>query len=518
MKNNEVLIMEKKKKICFFDDDYYLKRIESRLKKLEDAKNAFKEESNASNYAIVASCYTEVGDAYKEFRQYSMALEYYLEALHMMSSLYGDTLEGSLIDLYESIGIAFTYVGKYREGVNYGIEALKKREEICKSESTDSNYSLLANSYYNAGTIMYNVCRYERAFEYYQKAFETKIIIHEMNPENLNFASDYVKIGLAGCQMGLGKVAVEYAEKALKMKKRIYEDMPNHPEIADCYNSLGIVYNLRGENERALECFFAALDIRKTIYVNTRFHVDLMESYENVSKTYKQAKNEKKRLEYFFKSLEMKEGIYAEDPKQSHTNASNYFTECILVREHSFDYSDLLEIMEQAYNNEPSDKNYSHLATICYFLGRDYSGIGDYQKAIEMYEKALEIRENLFKKQDNSINCALLGLVYSELSDLYSNVNYIYRSHEVDVSDFEKAIYYSNKAIFTYGKINVNERYSKAITREKEYIVSAYLSMSYCYEKQGDLKKAQEYEQQAQILKKEIKVIAHLNYPPYDEY
>lgn len=293
-------------------------------------------------------------------------------------------LPAIFVTCYINSGLIHYEMGRYTKALETFDKAILLIEESKKRQED------LILIYLNKGVVYQSLGQYSQAISLTLKALRQ---IEESNDHDdlnkircmTNLASNYLDLGKYD-------LAKDYFEKCLTLCLENLEK--NHPYIAAGYSNLGVVYYHLGQYDLALEYYERALGIRMDLYGEK--HPEVANSYHNIA------------------SLMADLGKYD------------------LAIEH---YQNALEILIQEFGND-----HYEVATTIKDLGTVYDEQGNYALARSYFERALTIFLTVF------------GPTHPLVAESYNNLGFTFLyQHE-----FESSLEYYKKglAIFeeTYGK------------------------------------------------------------------
>jgi tetratricopeptide (TPR) repeat protein len=259
--------------------------------------------------------------------------------------------------------------------------------------------------YYNQlGCIKDDQCDYEKAIEYYEKAFE--MWAKTLPSNHPYFATCFNNIGLVYKNMEHYSEALQFLEGGLKMSQKTLP--PNDPDLATSYNNIGEVYRHMGEYSKALLSYEKALEIwQQTLPPN---HPDLAASYNNIGLMYTNMKEYSKALSFYEKAHEIKQRVLPPNHPDLAISYNNIAGVYIYMGEYSKAlsfYDKAVEIKQKALSpNHPS------LATSYGNIAGVYDNMGEYSKALSYLERALDINQRSLPPNHPSIETMQLAIEF----------------------------------------------------------------------------------------------------------
>lgn len=153
-----------------------------------------------------AISYIDLGHIYSDLGNYSQALDVYLKANNIVEAFNIKDLKFSTL-----LNIANTYAYKKQLELS-----LIKLNDLLKSSK--DNLEETAIIYTNLGTIFEEKKEYQKALDYYLKAFKIDKKIN--NPNNTNLGHDYNNLGSIHYFLANYDLAKKYLEKSLDIAKK----------------------------------------------------------------------------------------------------------------------------------------------------------------------------------------------------------------------------------------------------------------------------------------------------------
>ena len=362
----------------------------------------------------------------------------------------------------------------YNEAIGEYNKAIAKY----KNEINDKRHSSL---YIDLGNVYFQKRDYEKAIEYYQKAFK-------IDPQNPN---SYIEMGNAFLSQN------KYDEAVRSYRKAIDIDL-NNPGL---YDALGNVLLSQNKYDEAVKSYQTAIDIdpkNTNAYIgigNARAH---QRNYSEAVKNYKLAINNSPVFtDIYYRIGDALSNMGGTDNEK-----------------------DALDNYQKAINSDPSNAN-AYIG-----LGSMYTKLEQYPEAIEVYKKALKIKlQDTDADQANNAN-AYIGLGYAytktkperypEAIEAYKEaLNIKLKNPDADKAKNANAYYGLGNALLgnLLGKMNYREAeeyYQKSIgsnpdKKSKSYAL-AYVGAGYAIKAQGRDEAEQMFDKAKEIYEKAIEV------------
>jgi len=259
--------------------------------------------------------------------------------------------------------------------------------------------------YYNQlGCIKDDQCDYEKAIEYYEKAFQ--MWAKTLPSNHPYFATCFNNIGLVYKNMEHYSEALQFLEGGLKMSQKTLP--PNDPDLATSYNNIGEVYRHMGEYSKALLSYEKALEIwQQTLPPN---HPDLAASYNNIGLMYTDMKEYLKALSFYEKAQEIKQRVLP----PNHPDLAISYNNIAGVYIYMGEYSKALSFYDKAVEikQKALPPNHPSLATSYGNIAGVYDNMGEYSKALSYLERALDINQRSLPPNHPSIETMQLAIEF----------------------------------------------------------------------------------------------------------
>ncbi len=433
--------MEKLQRECmltianFFNDSHHIKAF---IKKLNaDLKRQQREYAQALDlyeYALdlyivtvtddderTKSILSDVGAMHEKLGQYEQALNSYEREYVLRKSETKDE-NIKIVNLREKIGNVFRLQANFPNALNYLNEALKY-----KTEWYDEDHKEMLSLFFNLGKLYKDTANYVDSANYLEKAL--KIADHYLEPldsqlidiywtlailsgidEKMDKAYFYynetiVKLSELGFNLEIAKIYKELAE--LYLSREAYDDAIEcaqksklTTELAvgaedilnlDCVNLLAHVYNESGNCEKAI---LEYQDVcRIVIEKFGKLDHNLAIAYENMSGVFVKIEKLDYAIEFLEYALAINMRLFGENSAEVANNYSNIAFIEYLQKKHNealMHYEKVLQI------NEITNRVDAALtAEIFYALGRLYSSLDDYPKALKYYSRSMKLQEKV---------------------------------------------------------------------------------------------------------------------------
>jgi len=248
---------------------------------LAPAEEALSIATIAQDKAAQAKALGNIGIVHMFLSNFTLALEYYREALTEHEKL-DNKIEAAKVTA--NIGVVYKDLQDYTRALEYYSKSLTAHEQLGNKEDA-------ARVNGNIGGLYNDISDHKRAIKYLTKALAG----HEELGNKSSIATEYLHIGNA--YKGLEDIphALEYFSKALA----ISEEIENTSLIAVANAGIGNVYRHLSEYSIALEYNLRAL----AAFEKLGRKVDVIKIYTNIGLVYKEISDYPLALEYYGKAL-----------------------------------------------------------------------------------------------------------------------------------------------------------------------------------------------------------------------
>jgi len=263
-------------------------------------------------------CYIEALDSYKELDSdepiglkkiyNNMGHIYYTLGDFIQASIsYNDALMlttpgGSKEDIIEiatllnNLGNVLFHLRAFEEAQNFYLRAFKVKRHLCKEDETP-DYSNVANSLYNMGTVCLKMGNLEGSLIYFQKAREMH---EESDPHALQIADICSQMGNVHLRLKQYDEALQEHHTALSIRKDVLG--PSNADVsATCHHIANVCY-AQEYYDKALSFYNVALEAHEY-----ELGADLVGSiYHSMGNTYAKTGDVEKAVSSYRRSLEFK--------------------------------------------------------------------------------------------------------------------------------------------------------------------------------------------------------------------
>jgi tetratricopeptide (TPR) repeat protein len=389
-------------------------RIEKAIEIYEGA-DAFAQEINYEQKKYIEFLW-KYSEFLHEYDRYNKAIEVYHRLIKMCEDFYGKE-HPNTVNSYSNIGNAYKYLGKYDKAFEYLQKAISIKEKDLGKEATPTTRLLGAifdvvdphdaRLCVDLGYLYYKYNDYNKSLEYYIKALESyKLYRGEEHPNTVQL---YDNIGDTYLDSGDYSLALEYYKKALVIKQKANGE--EHPDIADSYNRIGLVFEDRLEYDIALDNYQKSLVIfEKTLGEKNQ---ETVRVNRNIGNVYRKLKEYHKALDHHQKALAIEEKVGGKESLFMH----------VLCRETGDiyyeikDYGNALDYYQKAIaiGELVRGKDHSVMHQLYCNIAVVYDNLANYDKAIEYYLKAIDINKEVLER--NTLICVQIHIINRHFND-----------------------------------------------------------------------------------------------------
>ena len=254
----------------------------------------------------------------------------------------------STASLYNNLGIAYDYLGKYSESLEAYFEALRL---IRNDKKSDLRSRVLSN----IGLIYANQGQHEKALSYYNRA----LAIDRKSGSEEAVCAVLNNIAIIYVKQKKFDEAIKNYEECIRIDKKIESDYG----LGDDYNNIAVCYLNMQDYEKAMYYLNQSLEIRMAM--DNKLGVS--ETYTNIASVYVGQNNFEEAKKYFLLSVPLSQEMgsreslkYAyenlaivEEKLGNEKEAFRYYKEFISVR-------DSLQNLDQVRRQTELELNYEH--------------------------------------------------------------------------------------------------------------------------------------------------------------
>jgi len=307
------------------------------------------------------------GSAVRIQGKYAEAATHYQQARALAQSI--DYTEGIAAAL-NGLGMTLHSQGKYDEALEYYFGALKAWEGVSSTanapSATTSALSMPANMHgtatalNNIGSIYRNQGKYDKALEFYLRAFK----LWEQVQDKKGMSAALNNTGLIYMNQGSYDMALAQYQRALQ----IDQSLGDRQGVAVSYNNIGIIYQYQGNDDKALETYLKALKISEELGDRQ----NASETLKNISSVLNKRGHSPEALQYATQALLIAERIGARAQIRDvletlsiiygtlgkHKESLNFYKRYVALKDSlwSKDIAEKLARLHAEYESERKDK------------------------------------------------------------------------------------------------------------------------------------------------------------------
>lgn len=257
--------------------------------------------------------------------------------------------------------------------------------------------STVAENILKSGESAFDDGNYEKALLNYKQSLNIRKLI--VGGNHIETAWTYYDIGILYYKLRDFDQSLENFQKALNIRKDICGE--HHPEVSNCYNFLGKTYReiavktAKQDTKNsyfnlAFESLNKALSIRITCFGEN--NDDVAASYNNIGNLYRDWERYNDSFDYLQKASTIRERLLGEKRikrtklMDSKHNLGRLYT-CI------GEYEKALPLLLEAYETYKKDfrEHHPYIGMACSSIGQLFFKMGNYQQAKQYYEEALDV-------------------------------------------------------------------------------------------------------------------------------
>ncbi|MEL6558416.1 MAG: CHAT domain-containing tetratricopeptide repeat protein, partial [Bacteroidota bacterium] len=235
-------------------------------------KNAMRLAKKEENYGRKIYLHDKLADTYIYFNQYKTG-KLHLDSALEIANIH-DTHYEWIGMCYASLGVYYTNIRDFENGLNFLEKALAYRIKNLGADHED-----ISNSYASLGYYYFTTRReFDKSIEYNEKALELRI--KSYGKESAQAAECYYNLALAYHEFGDTKKAIKFQQKAVAVMEKTFTK--NSLGILNGYSLLGNFYSIIGENNTAIEWYrkiLAAEKNNENQYIKIGILNDLGDAY-----------------------------------------------------------------------------------------------------------------------------------------------------------------------------------------------------------------------------------------------
>ncbi|CAF3054440.1 unnamed protein product [Rotaria sp. Silwood2] len=435
--------------------------------------------SSLNNHSLLSLCYNDLGSIYVNQSNYIVALQFFNKALSTNNN------NNNLSKIYSALSDVHFKMANYHMALEYLEKSLEYQSE--------TEYSIIANTYINMGKIYVATNESEKASQVFNKANEYQL--KELPNTHPDISYTYNAIGLMFLDENQQEKALEYIEKAHQLQ---LESLPNnHPDFADSYRNFANVYMKKGDLDKALFYYEKVLENQlKTLLWSNPSVVD---TYRSIGNIHREKKNYDQASIYFHKIL----GSQLERMPLSDTSISNAYQNIGDLCLEKLNLDEALHFYLELLNNELMTK-----------LHEDFSLIHVYKTIANIYYKKRVLDQSLIY-YNRLLDCYLQKepLDQSAINEIYTSIGKIYL----------KKRHFDQTLLFYQKKNNNQPLHDKSANKDKLidniFFEKRHLEHSFRYFKKYLHKQLKTHSEKDPILVDTYYILANISFEKenYDE-
>ncbi len=374
------------------------------------------------------------------------------------------------------------------------VEALFTRALDIRTNQSEGNELLIADSNYNLGRTNLYLGQFEKAKGFFEKSLVIRQ--EQLGKTHLDVADSYFGLGNASWVTSEFDDAEKFYQQALDIRLSTLDQ--SHLDVAACYHSLGIISWETGQYEQANTLYQKALDIRLPQLEETDRL--LGESYNALGTLHADIGDFNNAINYLDKALQINIELSGESNlrvARDMNNLGSFYLNIGNVEKAKSLCEKALAIKLENYDEFNPD-----LARTYHNLGLIHLEMDDYEESIHYFNKSLNVKLKHFGEKDPAIifDYNNLGLIYQEQGDSEKAIQYFNKALQKNLESFKNNLH---GLAFTYNNLGLvhkdNGNYQSAIDyfnkalninlanfdeRHPE-IVSSYTELASSYEQVG---------------------------------
>ena len=331
------------------------------------------------------------------------------------------------------------YQKEYREAEPFWL--------ICQNGCAD-NPDKLSSVWMNLGFIYFNLNDYDKAKDYWTRAWEYRKQMFDQNPDAFRpwLARMQLNLGLLYNTLDDYKQSEMYYLQALENFALLFAQDPDayRKEMADIQLDLGALYQELREYDKCEAYDLQALDNYSQLFAREpeTYRLPLSMIQSNLGYFYYTRDDYSKAEQYYLQSLENRKRLFERNPDAYRMELAKIQNDLGMLYRAAGDFAKAETYYSQALDNitvsfSKSPEAYRvDLARTLANMGNFYRSLGNFAKAEECYLKAYEHFSELFKRNpeanrmDMSRILNTLGYFYYKTQDYARAEEYYKRSLE----------------------------------------------------------------------------------------
>ena len=261
--------------------------------------------------------------------------------------------------------------------------ALQEKAVMLYEKVYGTNHQETAVGYLNLGQRYHDLCRYDDAISYTQKALD--INLANLGECNQNTAYAYHNLGCLYDDTGNYDSALENLNKALNIYIQLLGEISQHASVT--YTGIGSVYGSMGDYDKELEYEQKAVPIK--IQVLGKSHPSLAASYNNIAWCYGEKGEYDTAIKYDKMALDIRLKCYGQNNLETGVSYNNLGWNLTMLRQYSeaLDYLQAGLQSRKAATGDVSVEVSNSLENIGFL----YFDSENYPEAVKYYQEALDV-------------------------------------------------------------------------------------------------------------------------------
>lgn len=242
---------------------------------------------------FLALAYNNMGLLTRRIGDVKGAMDYYMEALGVTQTLYGEE-HPEVGLLHNSIGTIHYIMGDYGQAADYFLNTAN-----IYLENYGENHERVAAAYNNAGVSYLRLDDIENATETLERAQRIKENL--LGEDHIDTAIGYSNLASIYVENENYDAALENYQRSIAIRKEIYGD--DHPNLITPYISFGNFYTKTEQYQKAREYFHEALQITESRLGEN--HPDTWDILLNIGTSYEEDEEFETALVNYEKAYDM---------------------------------------------------------------------------------------------------------------------------------------------------------------------------------------------------------------------
>lgn len=321
-------------------------RIDLLHRLLMEAKPSGSDSESTRNATSQVNILIELGIAYHSLSKFSLAIEFYQQALDISQKIGDHNAEASSLC---NLGNTYYSQGNYQQAIQFYQQSLDIFREIGNRDFEANSLNGLGNSYNSLG-------QYDQAIHFHQQSLNIKREIGDRNGE----ANSLNNLGLTYYELGQYQQSVQFYHQSLE----IYKEIGNRDFEGNSLNGLGNAYRAMGQYQQAINSHQQSLEIKREIGNRDGEAISL----NSLGEDYRNLGHYPKAIHLYRQSLEIKREIGNRDGEATSLHNLGIALKALGKRSESIEaFNASRKIYEELglyHKIQNSDKSFAPLETI----------------------------------------------------------------------------------------------------------------------------------------------------------